>query len=745
MDEMRKKLAEEMRENDLLRAQLDDLRKGKARITITMGTQGLPKELTDSKMRLKQMMVTSTTEVMTAETEDVRTRAPKDSKGGDLKAKLDETTRLLNEAQSRLQEQERALKALQDKDAEIARLKERIAELERELAKLKRRLEDEDVRSVPVADATEFVELKKELDVKKKSLDDRTRELETERVHKEQILKELEIERQKLIEIEKKGPTVMHAGEYPDEKDQHIAALEKEIADLKKQLRALEGSDRSRADDGSRERDALKRENEELITELNRLNEENARLNEENARLRDENDRLLEENDALRAEAVALAEKNDNLEDEVAKLDDENKKLNDEAIKLNALTSDTTRSRKIRINIERLIRRYYYHKGLRMSERAAWKYLLEVHQADRHLEDYCGTLKDRIKKLIDMHNKSLQDVHEGGRKGPIELENEIEQLRKWRRELKEIKERWVKEYNTLGDLYRPKTTGEMEAEEMRRRLVSLADNPGKLESEKNLEGLIESAVQLLTRDTDGLEEVFKQKPNRTETRKDVEQEITRLSEKIDDQYSKEVYRLRDYILNKNREDEEETESRGGIVDPTVVEYMIMNYNELFEELKKDPRTKDVHQLVSLPVDYIKRNALEEQDLLLKENYKPYAVNQIKNYAYRGYNIDLSQVKDPFVVAGLLKDYFKELKEPLLTYKLYKRFTDVGEMPEGKAMLKDLKALISLLPPMRKATLTVLIGLLNKLAANESRNNMNVSTLASVFTPLILRPEDDGRN
>eukprot|EP01097_Dermamoeba_algensis_P002888 TRINITY_DN214_c0_g1_i1.p1 TRINITY_DN214_c0_g1~~TRINITY_DN214_c0_g1_i1.p1 ORF type:complete len:205 (+),score=40.84 TRINITY_DN214_c0_g1_i1:52-615(+) len=179
-----------------------------------------------------------------------------------------------------------------------------------------------------------------------------------------------------------------------------------------------------------------------------------------------------------------------------------------------------------------------------MSERHAWKYLQEVHESDKQLEESCSSLKERIRKLIDLHNKSLRDVNEGGRRGPA------------------------------------KTSYEVDGEAMRRKLVALADHPLKLEEEKNLDSLVEEAVELLDHDKADLEEIFKQKPNRVSTRKEVEQEIEKLNNKLDDKYLREIQRLRDFITNKDKEPEEETVDRGE-TDPTVIEYMIENYESVF--------------------------------------------------------------------------------------------------------------------------------------------------------------------
>lgn len=43
----------------------------------------------------------------------------------------------------------------------------------------------------------------------------------------------------------------------------------------------------------------------------------------------------------------------------------------------------------------------------------------------------------------------------------------------------------------------------------------------------------------------------------------------------------------------------------------------------------------------------------------------------------GHDVNLNDCKDPYVIAHLLKQYLRELPEPLLTYKLYKSFIAIG--------------------------------------------------------------------
>jgi len=93
--------------------------------------------------------------------------------------------------------------------------------------------------------------------------------------------------------------------------------------------------------------------------------------------------------------------------------------------------------------------------------------------------------------------------------------------------------------------------------------------------------------------------------------------------------------------------------------------------------------------------------------------------------------------DPHLVAGLLKVYFIDLPEPLLTFDLYDSFIDVADTPDCKAKLKDI---FQKLPQVNKLTAACLFYFLSRVANAEKESKMTTNNLAIVFGQILLRPK-----
>jgi hypothetical protein len=132
-------------------------------------------------------------------------------------------------------------------------------------------------------------------------------------------------------------------------------------------------------------------------------------------------------------------------------------------------------------------------------------------------------------------------------------------------------------------------------------------------------------------------------------------------------------------------------------------------------------------------------------LLTREDYKGPVVDQIKNYAYKGYSVDLHNISDPLVVAQVLKGYFRELPEPLLTYELYPEFTDLGSRIADPSNIRKLHQLIGRLPPLRRVTLATLVLFLHRVSEQQRVNFQTPEVLAEVFTPLLLSAHSGKRH
>lgn len=107
-----------------------------------------------------------------------------------------------------------------------------------------------------------------------------------------------------------------------------------------------------------------------------------------------------------------------------------------------------------------------------------------------------------------------------------------------------------------------------------------------------------------------------------------------------------------------------------------------------------------------------------------------------NYLLVGNNIDPSNILDADIncIASLLKLYFAELPEPLLTQQYYQAFIDV--IKEDVSVAKKLHHLVYNLPDGAYFTLRALIFHLNNVASNQDKNRMTPKSLSIIWGPAL---------
>ncbi|WRT69264.1 uncharacterized protein IL334_006248 [Kwoniella shivajii] len=100
-----------------------------------------------------------------------------------------------------------------------------------------------------------------------------------------------------------------------------------------------------------------------------------------------------------------------------------------------------------------------------------------------------------------------------------------------------------------------------------------------------------------------------------------------------------------------------------------------------------------------------------------------------------------------VVSGVLKLWFRELPEPLLTFGLYHSFIEAARYENDRLRHIRLHEQVNELPDPNYATLKFFMGHLDRVRRKESVNQMSVSNLSIVFGPTLLGapPEEGGLN
>ncbi|CAJ0954851.1 unnamed protein product, partial [Mesorhabditis belari] len=91
-----------------------------------------------------------------------------------------------------------------------------------------------------------------------------------------------------------------------------------------------------------------------------------------------------------------------------------------------------------------------------------------------------------------------------------------------------------------------------------------------------------------------------------------------------------------------------------------------------------------------------------------------------------------------VLSTLVKSFFRELPDPLITYDLYENFLNVSEVTAVAERVRCLSVMIDLLPKNNKCVLDRLMYHLARVAHQEPVNRMGASNLALIFGPCLMR-------
>ncbi|KAL1962442.1 hypothetical protein VTN77DRAFT_9713 [Rasamsonia byssochlamydoides] len=95
------------------------------------------------------------------------------------------------------------------------------------------------------------------------------------------------------------------------------------------------------------------------------------------------------------------------------------------------------------------------------------------------------------------------------------------------------------------------------------------------------------------------------------------------------------------------------------------------------------------------------------------------------------------------VAGLLKQFFRELPDPLFTRQHYSEFINAARIDNDVQRRDSLHAIINNLPDPHYATLRALVLHLNKVQEHYPQNRMNAGNLAICFGPTLMGANASG--
>jgi len=106
-------------------------------------------------------------------------------------------------------------------------------------------------------------------------------------------------------------------------------------------------------------------------------------------------------------------------------------------------------------------------------------------------------------------------------------------------------------------------------------------------------------------------------------------------------------------------------------------------------------------------------------------------------------IDLEQ-ENTHTLCGVLKSFFRELAEPLLSYYLYDKFLMAADIQNYEIQMGYIRSLIAHLPVSYQNLFDYLIQFLLRIVSKQNENRMNTQNISIVFGPNLLRspPKSD---
>ncbi|KAI8640077.1 hypothetical protein BD408DRAFT_370663 [Parasitella parasitica] len=108
-------------------------------------------------------------------------------------------------------------------------------------------------------------------------------------------------------------------------------------------------------------------------------------------------------------------------------------------------------------------------------------------------------------------------------------------------------------------------------------------------------------------------------------------------------------------------------------------------------------------------------------------------------------IDEEKWNDICAVTSVLKQYFRELPNPLFTFELHSKFMDTMMLTNSAEQLQTMTQLIQTLPIENFNTLKYLMEHLNRIQNRQKENLMTSKNLAVIFGPTLLRDQDENRD
>lgn len=149
--------------------------------------------------------------------------------------------------------------------------------------------------------------------------------------------------------------------------------------------------------------------------------------------------------------------------------------------------------------------------------------------------------------------------------------------------------------------------------------------------------------------------------------------------------------------------------------------------------QNSPCLNYIPPIVRKCVDCLSITGVIDTEGLFRRSGNQNVINDIKRRVNTGENIDFKDI-DTHAIAGLLKTFLRDLKEPLLTYELYDEIVKFLEWPKEERSRNVKQMLREKLPIENYELFKYLIEFLVKVEECKDLNKMTSSNLAIVIGP-----------
>ncbi|KAI9272086.1 Rho GTPase activation protein [Helicostylum pulchrum] len=160
-------------------------------------------------------------------------------------------------------------------------------------------------------------------------------------------------------------------------------------------------------------------------------------------------------------------------------------------------------------------------------------------------------------------------------------------------------------------------------------------------------------------------------------------------------------------------------------------------NDIFGGFLRLEENGDIPHIISLCINEVEQRGLESVGIY-RLSGPASAIQKYRAAFNNKESISFKDEHDINAVTGLLKLYFRELRNPLMTHEYYEWFMEAARMADYEERMYQIKSIIHSLPKANYMVLEYLMRHLNRVASYSSVNKMESSNLALIFSVGLLR-------